>query len=438
MHTSSVIIMSGVDDALSRVRISPRVSGREYRLSLKTHAVAVIGGGIVGLATARALVGKGCASLVLLEAESELATHQTGHNSGVIHSGLYYKPGSLKARNCTLGRDKLYQFCRDNGIPHEKCGKLVVATDEREVERLAELHGRGEANGLTGLRRVRAEDLADYEPHVKGVEGLWVPQTGIVDFGRVASKLAEQLTKHGGEIRKSARVRSVVHDTDAFVLRHSGGELRTQALINCAGLQSDRVARMCGLTPPLRIIPFRGEYYELKPGKQGLVRNLIYPVPDPRFQFLGVHFTRTIHGSIEAGPNAVLAFKREGYSRVSLSLRDTAEILGYGGFWRMASRHWFTGMGEMRRPFSKGAFVAGLRKLVPELIEEDVVRTGAGVRAQAVGPDGGLADDFRILEGERMLHVLNAPSPAATSCLSIGETLADRAVSLLGPRLVSR
>lgn len=394
--------------------------------------VAIIGGGIVGTATAMALARQTTARIVVLEAESKLAAHQTGNNSGVIHSGLYYKPGSLKARNCVEGREAMYRFCAEHVIPHERCGKLVVATSPAELPALDELERRGHANGLQGLRRLRAEELKEFEPAVAGIAGLHVEETGIVDYTAVTEAFARLVGERGGEIWLGARVHGVVRDDGGLSLDTPRGDVRCGYLINCAGLQSDRVARLCGVQPGLKITPFRGEYYELVPERQHLVRNLIYPVPDPRFPFLGVHFTRMIRGGVEAGPNAVLAFRREGYRRTSFSLRDSAELLAYPGFWRMAARHWKMGFGEMYRSFSKRAFVGALRKLIPDLGNEDVHRTGAGVRAQALEPDGSLVDDFRIVEAERMIHVLNAPSPAATASISIGRTIAEMASQHFG------
>jgi (S)-2-hydroxyglutarate dehydrogenase len=389
--------------------------------------VAIIGGGIVGTATAMALTRQTTARIVVLEAEAKLAAHQTGNNSGVIHSGLYYKPGSLKARNCVEGREAMYRFCAEHLIPHERCGKLVVATSPEELPALDELERRGHANGLQQLRRLRAEELKEFEPAVAGIAGLHVEETGIVDYTAVTEAFARLVGERGGEIWLGARVHGVVRDNGSLSLDTPRGDVRCRYLINCAGLQSDRVARLCGVEPGLKIAPFRGEYYELVPERRHLVRNLIYPVPDPRFPFLGVHFTRMIRGGVEAGPNAVLAFRREGYRRTSFSLRDSAELLAYSGFWRMAARHWKMGFGEMYRSFSKRAFVGTLRKLVPELGNDDVHPTGAGVRAQALEPDGSLVDDFRIVEAERMIHVLNAPSPAATASISIGRTIAEMA-----------
>jgi L-2-hydroxyglutarate oxidase len=386
----------------------------------------------VGLATARALTLRTRARVLVLEAERRLAAHQTGHNSGVIHSGLYYRPGSLKAVNCTAGREALYRYCAEHEIPHERCGKLVVATAEREIPALDELEARGRANGLDGLERRTAATVREIEPHVRAVAALVVPQTGIVSYARVSQALAADIRSREGEIRTGARVRAVERRNGGLVVHAGGDAVECRNLIACAGLQSDRVARLCGVRPGLRIIPFRGEYYKLVPEREHLVRHLVYPVPDPRFPFLGVHFTRMIDGGVEAGPNAVLALRREGYHKLSFSARDTLAILGYRGFWRMAARYGRTGLGESYRSFSRRAFVRALNALVPELGVGDVVPHGAGVRAQAVGPDGSLLDDFHILEAERMLHVLNAPSPAATASLSIGESLARRAAARFG------
>ena len=393
-----------------------------------TRSVAVIGGGIVGLATAMALAQNGIRSIAVLEAEDRVAAHQTGNNSGVIHSGLYYKPGSLKAVNCRRGRSALLDFCRKHGIAHEQCGKLVVATREDELPKLAELEERGRANGLAGLRRLKGEELREYEPHVGGIAGLWVPETGIVDYVAVSEKYAEVIRGLGGEIRLGFRVRKVTKKGEELVIDSPSGAVSCRNLINCAGLQSDRVARMCGIDPGLKIVPFRGEYFKLVSGKRPLVRNLIYPVPDPQFPFLGVHFTRMIDGGVEAGPNAVLAFKREGYGKFSFSARDFGEMFFYGGFWRMGFKHWRMGLGEFYRSLNKRAFVGALRRLIPEIGAGDLEPGGAGVRAQALEPDGFLADDFRIREAERMVHVLNAPSPAATASIAIGEAIAGMAL----------
>lgn len=395
--------------------------------------VAIIGGGIVGLASGLALCRQAGVRVTVVEAESDVAAHQTGHNSGVIHSGLYYKPGSLKAKNCATGRAAMYQFCAEQGIKHEQCGKVVVAVDDRDLPALDELERRGRANGLEGMRRVGPEELRELEPEVSGVAALLVPQTGIVNFTDVSRAYARLIAESQGEVRTQCRVRQVRRDGATLVLETSAGPIRADLVINCAGLQSDRVARLCGVDPGVQIIPFRGEYYELTPDQRGRVRNLIYPVPDARFPFLGVHFTRMIGGGVEAGPNAVLAFRREGYHRLDFSLRDSVDMATFPGFWRMAAKYWRTGAGEFHRSFSKTAFVAALQRLMPAIRAEHLVPAGAGVRAQAVGPDGKLLDDFHIVEAERMVHVLNAPSPAATSSLSIGHTVAQMALKHLGP-----
>ena len=393
----------------------------------KTYDIVIVGGGIVGLATAMALSRREALSLILVEAEEKLASHQTGHNSGVIHSGLYYKPGSSKARNCVEGREAMYRFCSEHGIAYEACGKIVVATSEEELPALTKLQERGTANGLENIRQLTAEELQEYEPHTAGLAGLHVPQTGIVDYVQVAGKFAELASMAGAEIRKDCRFKGARHETGGIVVETTAGALHCRYLINCAGLQCDRVARMCGWRPGIKIIPFRGDYYELAPDRTALVRNLIYPVPDPKFPFLGVHFTRMIHGGVEAGPNAVLAMAREGYGKWSLSLRDLGETLAFRGFWRMGLRHWRMGLGEIYRSLSKRAFVTALRRLLPELQLADVVAAGAGIRAQAVKPNGELVDDFHIEQDNRMIHVLNAPSPAATASISIGKTIAEMA-----------
>lgn len=396
--------------------------------------VAVIGGGIVGMATAMAIKARYDVELLVLEAEERLAPHQTGHNSGVIHSGLYYRPGSLKALNCVRGREAMYEFCAKYGIPHERCGKLVVATSREEIPRLDELERRGRANGLVGLKRLKGGEITDIEPHASGIEALWVSETGIVDFVEVTHQFARIVRERGGEVLLGHRVVAVNERSGELIIETTKGEFRARGLINCAGLQSDRVARMCGMVPTTKIVPFRGEYYELVPEKSYLLNGLIYPVPDPRLPFLGVHFTRTIHGVREAGPNAVLALKREGYSKGSFSLRDSAETFFYVGFWRLAVRYWRTGLDELYRSFSKAAFVRALRKLMPEITSADLVPGASGVRAQALGRDGSLIDDFVIMEGPKMVHVLNAPSPAATASISIGETIALKAERILDLR----
>jgi L-2-hydroxyglutarate oxidase len=385
------------------------------------YDVAIIGGGIVGLATGLSLVRRHPrVKIVILEKEPELASHQTGNNSGVIHSGVYYKPGSAKAQYCVSGRRQLIEFCEEQGIPFEICGKVVVATSETEIPALDQIFQRGTENGLRGLRWLSAVELQAVEPHVRGVRAIAVPETGIVDYVSVARKYAELISLQGGDVRTGAKLTGVRRHPTGLTLLTSSGDVEAGYAINCAGLHSDRVALSCGDRPVARIIGFRGEYYQLRPASTHLIRNLVYPVPDPAFPFLGVHFTRMIQGGVECGPNAVLAFKREGYTRLAISARDMAENLAFAGFWRLVGRHWRKGLGEMHRSVSKGAFVRGLQVLVPELTREDLVPGGAGVRAQAVEPDGALVDDFRIQVTDRIVHVLNAPSPAATASLAIG------------------
>ncbi|HGY54312.1 MAG TPA: L-2-hydroxyglutarate oxidase [Caldithrix abyssi] len=399
-----------------------------------TTDVLIIGGGIVGLASALALSKHKNIKITVIEAEPEVAAHQTGNNSGVIHSGLYYKPGSLKAANCVDGRNKLYVFCRKHDIPHEQCGKLVVAVDESELPRLDELEKRGLANGLKGLKRLTGDELKEYEPHVQGVAGLYVPETGIVDYKSVAQTMKSLIEDRGHTVLTSTRFERMEKSTDYLVSETNGETFYSKYLINCGGLHSDQIAIRCGLQPSVKIIPFRGEYYSIKEEKKYLVKNLIYPVPDPAFPFLGVHFTRMIDGSVEAGPNAVLAFKREGYSKFSFSFKDSLETFTYPGFIRLAKNYLKMGLAEMHRSFVKDAFVRALQKLIPEIRSEDIEPGGAGVRAQALQPDGTLVDDFRIMESDRMIHVLNAPSPAATASLSIGEKIASMAKENFGLR----
>jgi (S)-2-hydroxyglutarate dehydrogenase len=391
------------------------------------YDIAIIGGGIVGLATAMALAQRSNLKLIVLEAENRLAAHQTGNNSGVIHSGIYYKPGSLKARNCVEGRLAMYKFCADHDILVDNCGKVIVATQPDELPALDRLYDRGIANGLTGLRRLTAEEIKEFEPHANGIAGLRVEQTGIVDYIGVCAAYAKIIQDAGGIIQTNSRVTAFHKSGGDFILTTPMGEIQARNLINCAGLQSDRVSRMCGVDPQLQIVPFRGEYYEIVPEKHNLVNNLIYPVPDPRFPFLGVHFTRMVKGGIEAGPNAVLAFKREGYKMSSISIGDLLGYAFYGGFWRMGFKYWKMGAGEFYRSISKKAFVKALQRLLPELQEEDIHRSGAGVRAQALDPKGNLLDDFAIREAECQIHVLNAPSPAATASISIGKSIAEMA-----------
>ena len=373
-------------------------------------------------------------SLAVLEAEERLATHQTGHNTGVIHSGLYYPPGSAKARLCAAGREALYRFLDEEGLPYRRSGKLVVAVDAGEVPRLDELERRGRANGLAGLRRLSAGEIRELEPHAAGVAGLWVAETGLVDFAAVAERIAARLRASGGTVVTGARVTRVVRERDGggLVVETPRGPFACGGLVNCAGLQSDRVARLCGVEPDLRIVPFRGDYYALVPARRELVRHPIYPVPDPAFPFLDVHFTTTLAGGVEIGPNAVLALARQRYRRLAFSLRDTAATLGWPGFWRLAGRHWRTGLGELRRSLSRAAFARAAARLVPEIRPADLVAAGCGIRAQAVDRRGRLVDDFRFATGDRTVHVLNAPSPAATAALAIGEEIAATAAATLG------
>jgi L-2-hydroxyglutarate oxidase len=392
----------------------------------------VIGAGIVGLATAVAMAERGHPPIVV-DAEDRVAAHQTGHNSGVIHSGLYYKPGSVKARTCRAGLEAMYRFCADENIPHRRCGKLVVAVKRDQLLRLAALEERGRANGVQ-LTRLGAEEIREREPNVAGIAGLWVPETGIVDYKLVSAAMSRRLVKLGGEVRLGHRVESISREGPRIVVVTSRAELRTTSLANCAGLQSDRVARMAGLEPGVRIIPFRGEYYTLRSNRADLVRGLIYPVPDPDLPFLGVHFTRGIDGVVEAGPNAVLATKREGYRKTDFSLSDFTDMLAYAGFWRMARKQWRTGWSEIRRSFSRDRFVDSLRELLPSLVESDIEPGGSGVRAQAVSADGRLVDDFFIQTAPGMVHVLNAPSPAATASIAIGREVANR---ILGEQIKS-
>lgn len=397
---------------------------------MHTTDVLIVGGGIVGLGTAMALAER--AAVTVIETERDIAHHQTGHNSGVIHSGLYYKPGSAKALNCAAGRELLYRFCEENGIPHERCGKLVVATDAREAAALDELERRGAANGLRGIERLSAGQMREIEPHVAGVAGLRVRETGIVNYKAVSAAFARKIVEAGGRVRTDTKFLGCTPGPGALTAETTAGPIRAKLLVNCAGLYSDRVARRCGVEPGVRIVPFRGEYYELKPRAERLCRHLIYPVPNARLPFLGVHFTRMIGGGVECGPNAVLAFKREGYRLRDVSARDMLELAADPAFWTMARRFWRTGLHEMYRSLSRRAFWHALRKLIPEVSFHDLVRAGAGVRAQAVSPDGKLVDDFFIRRADRMIHVLNAPSPAATASIAIGQSIAAMARKELG------
>jgi (S)-2-hydroxyglutarate dehydrogenase len=392
------------------------------------YDVVIVGGGIVGLAVALEITKRfPRLRLLLLEKEDRVGRHQSSHNSGVIHSGVYYKPGSQKAELCVEGARAMIEFCRAHAIPHEVCGKVIVATDAEEFARLEELRRRGEANGLTGLQMIGPEQLREIEPHASGLRALVVPSTGITDYGAVCQKYAELIRAQGGTILTSTAVTGLRNLTDEVAVETSGAPVSTTYLINCAGLFSDRIAGMAGEKPHVIIVPFRGEYYDLVPERSSLVRNLIYPVPDPQFPFLGVHFTRRVNGTVDAGPNAVLALRREGYERTDFSPRDLGSSLGFPGFWRMAAKHWRSGLGEFHRSFSKDAFVRALQRLLPELRAEDLIPGGSGVRAQALRRDGTLVDDFQFVPSGRMLHVLNVPSPAATASLLIGRSIVNMA-----------
>jgi len=398
-----------------------------------TYDVIIIGGGIVGLATAMQLLkAKPDCRLLLLEKEDGLGMHQTGHNSGVIHSGLYYKPGSLKAKNCIEGYRLMLDFCRAEGISHDICGKIVVATCEEELSQLEELRSRGEANGLTGLRTLDSAGIRAFEPHCTGIKGLFVPQTGIVNFRKVAEKYAEKIRELGGEIILGQEVSHIVQTDRGVEISSAHRSWHAKKLVSCGGLHSDRLARNTTPSLPLRITPFRGEYYMLKPEARKLVHNLIYPVPDPSFPFLGVHFTRIVDGGVECGPNAVFSFAREGYKKTDVNLRDTMESLAWPGFRTVARKYWREGMGEFHRSISKTAFVKALQRLIPEIENGHLETGGSGVRAQACDRQGRLIDDFYFAESKDVIHVCNAPSPAATASLAIGANIAKTVARMLG------
>lgn len=388
--------------------------------------LAIIGAGIVGLATAYQYTERHPDHrVIILEKEARIAAHQTGHNSGVLHSGIYYKPGSLKAKNCREGKKAMEAFCEEEGIDYEICGKVIVALTEDELPTLQNIYERGQANGVT-CRMIGKAELDDIEPHTAGIAAIHVPESGIVNYRQVSRRLAERIQERGGEIRTKARAQAILRSNGHVIVETTAGTFSAEHLINCAGLYSDKVTRMTGQNPPANIVPFRGEYYELKPSAHHLCRGLIYPVPDPAFPFLGVHFTRMIEGGVECGPNAVLAFAREGYDLSTVQLRELAETLTYPGFLRLAAKYWKTGCGEMWRSISKRAFVRALQRLVPEIREEDLEQAPAGVRAQAVTPDGSMVDDFLIQEGEGIINVCNAPSPAATASLNIGKHIVSK------------
>jgi len=393
---------------------------------MSSKRVIIIGGGLVGLATAHKLPLR-CPSarVTVLEKEDRVCAHQSGHNSGVLHSGLYYKPGSLKAQLAVSGIREMLAFCQEHAVPHEVCGKLVVAADETEVPRLRDLHERGVQNGLEGLRLLNGEQMREIEPHVGGVAGLRVPQEGIVDYAKVCEALLKEIEAKGGSVVLGAKVTSLHLGNGEWRVGTIAGDYAADFVINCAGLHCDRVSTLAGEKREVRIVPFRGEYYKIKAERQHLVRNLIYPVPDPQFPFLGVHFTRLIHGGIEAGPNAVLAFAREGYRKTDINLADLWDALTFSGLWRFLAKHKRMSWQELRRSFSRRLFCESLQRLVPEIRAEDLAPGGAGVRAQAMSPEGSLVQDFCLLNRPRALHVLNAPSPAATAALAIGEEISN-------------
>lgn len=390
----------------------------------KQSDVAIIGAGIIGLAVGLQLTRKHPnLKVVVLEKERDIACHQTGHNSGVLHSGIYYRPGSLKARLCVEGRAAMVEFCKEHDIPFELCGKIIVATNESEIPGLKELLRRGTANGVSGLRELGAGDIREIEPYASGIRGIHVPLTGITDFKLVSSKFSELIQRNGGEVLTGYGIHKIHRKADEVILETATGTVSASYVINCAGLQSDSIATIAGAKPGLRIIPFRGEYYEVAPAKRHLVKGLIYPVADPRFPFLGVHFSRRIHGGVEAGPNAVLSFKREGYSPMSFNIADMLTTASFPGFWKMAIRNWKSGIGEMYRSWNKRAFARSLQRLIPDLKEDDLQSRGSGVRAQAVDSTGKLLDDFYFFYQDRILHVCNVPSPAATASLVIGREI---------------
>jgi (S)-2-hydroxyglutarate dehydrogenase len=397
--------------------------------------VAIIGAGIIGLATGLELTSRFPGiSLAVIEKESVIARHQSSHNSGVIHSGIYYKPGSLKAKLCVEGGEALLRFCQENAVPYDICGKVIVATSERELPQLDELYRRGNKNGLNGLRMLAANEIREFEPYATGIRGIRVPSTGIVDYAKVAEKYAELIASRGGAIHLSHEVTALKRSSGNTVVETTHGPIQTKLVINCAGLQSDRVSRMADAKLDLTIVPFRGEYYEMVPAKHHYLNGLLYPVPDPQFPFLGVHFTRRMGGGIEAGPNAVLAMKREGYLKNSFDFGDVFEYAKFPGFWTMTAKHWRMALGEYHRSWSKAAFVRALQRLMPELAREDLVPGACGVRAQALDISGKLIDDFHFVYTDGMVHVCNVPSPAATASLAIGKYIVDTVVQHYGAK----
>lgn len=412
-------VLTRGDDCEHRVAEAPRRSD---------YDVIVIGAGIVGLATARSLLRRAPElRLAVLEKESQIGAHQTSHNSGVIHAGLYYRPGTLRARMCVEGARRMLEFCEARGIPVLRCGKVVVATDEGELPALEEIYCRGTANGVQGLRRIDAVEIKNIEPHAAGIAAIHSPNTASVDFRAVAAAYVEDIRELGGELLLGCGALGFRSEAHGVRMVTPAGDMQTRVVVNCAGLYADVIARQMGASPTVRIVPFRGEYYYLRSERGELVRGLIYPVPNPELPFLGVHFTRTVKGEVEAGPNAVFAFAREGYSTWTANLPELIGAMSYPGFWRMGRRFWRTGISEFRRSLDKAQFVRSLQRLVPEVRADDLVRGGAGVRAQAVAVDGRLVDDFVIVRSDRAIHVLNAPSPAATASLEIGDHIADLA-----------
>lgn len=401
-------------------------SADDFREFVVNYDYTIVGGGIVGLSVGLALTRRypGC-RVAVLEKEDHWAAHQTGNNSGVIHSGIYYKPGSLKAKLGAAGNAEMVRFCQEHGIAHDVCGKVIVATEPEELPLLDNLYKRGLANGLN-VTEIGPEQLKEIEPHCTGIKAVRVPSCGIADYKAVTATYARLVEQAGGDLRLGTKVIGIVNRPDGITVQTTTGDVQTQCLINCAGLHSDRMAKLGGVDPMAKIVPFRGEYYELKPEKRFLCKTLIYPVPNPAFPFLGVHYTRMIDGNVHCGPNAVLALKREGYHKTDFDLADTWETLTYKGFWKLASKQMRYGMMEMHRSFCKAAFVRSLQRLIPEVQSDDLVPSHAGVRAQALLPDGKLVDDFLIVRGQNSVHVCNAPSPAATASLPIGRAVADQ------------
>lgn len=402
-------------------------------MAMEQYDIIIVGAGIVGLATALRLKEKQeDLAILIVEKEAEVAKHQTGHNSGVIHSGIYYKPGSLKAQNCKQGYAELLSFCDAHAIPYELCGKVIVASDAQEIPSLERIYSRGLENGLEGLRVIAEEELKEYEPHCRGVKAIVVPQTGIVDYKVVCEKYLELFKEKGGDALFGEQVNGLKDETDGTVVITNKGSYKGSVVINCAGLYSDKIAEMAMGKLGIKILPFRGEYYHIKETKHHLVKNLIYPVPNPNFPFLGVHFTRMIGGGVEAGPNAVLAYAREGYNNRTVDFKELFETLGFSGFQKVAMKYWKMGLYELYRSYSKQAFTKALQKLVPEVQQNDLERGNAGVRAQACDKNGNLIDDFLIFEDKHTVNVCNAPSPAATSSLSIGMTIAEKVLKKIG------